>query len=109
MLHFQPVSQPLLPAHALVADSSRQQLLLLVRGTSGWHDCLTDLVAHTAPLGQGGLMSGFCAQCCISFRILCSSVCVACVQSNHKGLWQKVVTKHCLKGCDHEHMQRQHR
>lgn len=57
MLHFQPQSAPLLPAHAVIVDSSRQQVLLLVRGTSSWADCLTDLVAHTEPLGTGGKAS----------------------------------------------------
>jgi hypothetical protein len=28
-------------------------LLLLVRGTTTWADCLTDIVAHTEPLGPG--------------------------------------------------------
>lgn len=53
VLHFQPQSAPLLPAHAVIVDHSRKQLLLLVRGTSTWADCLTDIVAHTEPLGTG--------------------------------------------------------
>ena len=53
MLHFEPTSAPLLPAHAVLADHGRKQLLLLVRGTSSWADCLTDIVAHTQPLGAG--------------------------------------------------------
>lgn len=57
MLHFQPLSQPLLPAHAVIVDDTHKQLLLLVRGTSSWADCLTDIVAHTEQLGTGGLMA----------------------------------------------------
>lgn len=53
VLHFQPLSAPLLPAHAVIVDEGRKQLLLLVRGTSSWADCLTDIVAHTEPLGSG--------------------------------------------------------
>jgi hypothetical protein len=37
-------------------DESHKQLLLLVRGTSSWADCLTDIVAHTEQLGTGGLL-----------------------------------------------------
>jgi len=62
VLHFQPLSAPLLPAHAVIVDESRKQLLLLVRGTSSWADCLTDIVAHTEPLGSGrwGLLGCWC-------------------------------------------------
>ena len=55
VLHCEPKSAPLLPAHAVIADHGRQQQLLLVRGTSTWADCLTDFVAHTQLLGTGAL------------------------------------------------------
>lgn len=58
VLHFSPVSAPLLPAHAVIVDDSRKQILLLVRGTSTWADCLTDIVAHTEPLGTGLFVCG---------------------------------------------------
>lgn len=50
---FQPESRPMLPAHLLVAHHPLRQLLLVVRGTSGVADVLTDIVAHASPLGQG--------------------------------------------------------
>jgi hypothetical protein len=50
---YQPVSQPRRPAHLVAVDHSRKQLLLVVRGTSQLADVLTDLVAHSTPLGQG--------------------------------------------------------
>jgi hypothetical protein len=50
---YQPVSQPRRPAHLVAVDHHRKQLLLVVRGTSQLADVLTDLVAHTSPLGQG--------------------------------------------------------
>eukprot|EP00775_Hariotina_reticulata_P013274 gene13274-13405_t len=58
IIHHQPCSQPMKPAHLLAMDHSRQQLLLVVRGTSSWADVFSDLVAHTAPLGQGQAHSG---------------------------------------------------
>ena len=63
VLHFEPKSAPLLPAHAVIADHGRQQLLLLVRGTSTWADCLTDIVAHTQPLATGAVNKGTTLYC----------------------------------------------
>jgi hypothetical protein len=62
VLHFQPQSAPLLPAHCVLVDHSRKQLLLLVRGTSTWADCLTDIVAHTKSLGTGAHVTDVCQQ-----------------------------------------------
>jgi hypothetical protein len=48
--YFAPDAGALEPAHAVVVDPMAPRVHVAVRGTTTWHDALTDLVAHTEEL-----------------------------------------------------------
>jgi hypothetical protein len=50
--YFASEASPLEPAHAVVVDPAAPVLHVVVRGTTSWHDALTDLVAHTEELAS---------------------------------------------------------
>lgn len=50
--HYSPEASPLEPAHAVVVDPAAPRIHVAVRGTTTWHDALTDLVAHTDALSD---------------------------------------------------------
>jgi hypothetical protein len=50
--HYSPDASPLEPAHAVVVDPAAPRIHVAVRGTTTWHDALTDLVAHTEILSS---------------------------------------------------------
>ena len=50
LLHFQAVANLCLPAHALLVDEERREILVLIRGTASFSDVLTDLVVESLPL-----------------------------------------------------------
>ncbi len=51
-------SAPLAPAFFIAVSSSPPTINIVVRGTSTWHDALTDLMAHTSPMAHGAALPG---------------------------------------------------
>ncbi len=53
IISYNAVSKPMTPAYFIAVDTSQPFINIVVRGTTTWHDALTDLVAHCEPLFQG--------------------------------------------------------
>lgn len=75
-MHYQAVSRPMHPAHFIAVDAEAKSICVVVRGTTTWHDAISDICGHHVPLDSG---VRYCCRLCSQFAqamlslLLCST------------------------------------